>query len=81
MLTLWDTVDMGAMAMNGYSAFPNSPALLERHHQMSSGYHEYTFVVGSYPSAEKQLVYSTALAEWAKILVNSLSTHIDTIIN
>ena len=27
-------VDMGAMAMKGFSAFPESPALLEPHHQI-----------------------------------------------
>ena len=27
-------VDLGAMAMKGYSAFPKAPALLEPHHQI-----------------------------------------------
>ena len=34
MLTLHARVDRGAMAMKGYSAFPNSPALLEPYFQI-----------------------------------------------
>ena len=43
--------------MNGYSAFPKSLALLEPHIQD-------TLWGESYPSAEKQSVYSTAPADW-----------------
>ena len=32
MLPLQDRVDLGAMAMKEYSAFPKAPALLELHH-------------------------------------------------
>ena len=32
-LPLQAGVDMGTMAMNGYSAFPKVPPLLEPHHQ------------------------------------------------
>ena len=31
-VSLWVRVDLGAMAMNGYSALPKAPALLESHH-------------------------------------------------
>ena len=33
-LPLRARVDLGAMAMKGYSAFPKAPALLEPHHQI-----------------------------------------------
>ena len=44
---------MGVMSMKGYSAFPNA----------------LTRWWGSYPTAEMQLVYSTAPAERAKIKI------------
>ena len=34
MLPLWARLDLGAMAMKGYSIFPKAPALLEPHHQI-----------------------------------------------
>ena len=34
MLPLRARVDLGAMAMKGYSAFPKAPALLKPHHQI-----------------------------------------------
>ena len=34
MLPLWTRVDLGAMAMKEYSAFPKAPALLKYHHQI-----------------------------------------------
>ena len=57
------------MAMKGYSAFPKAPALLEAHHQIVKCYTQDTcfWVGGSYPSAEKGLLYSTAPADWAII--------------
>ena len=36
MLPLRARVDLGAMAIKGYFAFPNAPVLLELHHQMFS---------------------------------------------
>ena len=33
-LLLQARVDLGAMAMKGYSTFPKAPALLEPHHQI-----------------------------------------------
>ena len=57
MLPLQARVDLGAMAMKVCSTFPKAPALLEPHHQIVEG--------GSYPTAETQLVYSTAPADWA----------------
>ena len=66
-LPLWANVDLGAMAIKGYNAFPKAPALLEPHpleclvsypgHSLDSG--------GLTPL---QLVYSTAAADSAKIL-------------
>ena len=66
MLPLWATVDLGAMAIKGYSTFPKAPALLEPHHQIIYCHIQDTrWGGGSYPSAEKQSVYSTAPADWA----------------
>ena len=59
-LPLQARVDLEAMAIKGYSAFPKTPALLEPHHQI---------VRESYPSADVQSVYSTAPADWAKIMI------------
>ena len=36
MLPLQARVDLGAMAMKNYSAFPKTPALLEPHHRIVS---------------------------------------------
>ena len=35
MLPLQARVDLGAMAVKGYSAFPKAPALLEPHQQIA----------------------------------------------
>ena len=37
MLPLQARVDLGVMAMKGYSAFPKAQALLETHHHMGGG--------------------------------------------
>ena len=65
MLPLHARVDLGAMAMKGYSAFPKAPALLEPHHQIVSCHIQDTRWGGSYSSAEVPSVYSTAPANWA----------------
>ena len=50
----------GSDGNKGYSAFPQALELLEPHHQIV-----WTIVCGgSYPSAEKQSVYSTTPADW-----------------
>ena len=73
MLPIRSRVDLGPMAMKGYSALPKAPALLEPFHQIFSIISR-TFVgVGSYPSAEVQSVYSTALADWACCCMKVLS--------
>ena len=56
-----------AMAMKGYYIFPKTPALLEPYHQIFCVISR-TFVRdgGSYPSAGKQSVYSTAPADRVK---------------
>ena len=61
MLPLRARVDLGTMAMKGYSAFPKAPALLEPHHQIVECHIQDT--------AEVQSVYSTAPApaDWANI--------------
>ena len=60
-LTLLVRVDLGVMALKGYSAFPKVPALLEPHYQIVPG-----TLIGrcSYPSAEMQSVNPTALSDW-----------------
>ena len=67
MLPLQVWVDLGAMAMKGYFAFPKALVLLEPHHLI------FCVVSGRslgeyYPSAEKQSVYFTALADRAIIM-------------
>ena len=57
--------DLGAMVMKEYSALPKAQALFEPRYQIFSVISR-TFACGSYPSAEKQSVYSTASAGWAK---------------
>ena len=60
-LPLWVRLDLGAMAMKGYSTFPKAPTLLEPHHQivldMTLNNHWGGVLT---PSAEMQLVYSIA---------------------
>ena len=51
MLPLRVRVDLGAMAMKGYSPFSNTPALLEPHHQIVYC-HNRTFIGEVLPSAE-----------------------------
>ena len=61
MLLLRPRVDLGAIEMKGYSAFPKAPALLKPHHQIVSCYIQDTQMAGDLnPSAEMQLVYTTA---------------------
>ena len=63
MLPLRVKMDLGAMAMKGYSIFPKCPRLLP-HYQIVLC-HIRTLVEGSYPSAGMQSVYSKAPADWA----------------
>ena len=66
-LPLRARVDLGPMAMKGYSAFPKTPVLLGPHDQIVKYHYQDTrWGVGSYLSAEKRSVYSTALVDWAK---------------
>ena len=61
MLPLRARMDIGAM--KGYSAFSKAPALLEPCHQIVKCHIQDTrWGGGSYHSAEKQSVYSTAPA-------------------
>ena len=62
MLPLRAREDLGAIAMKGYSAFQPNWNLIIRLFCVISR----IFIgVGSYPSEEKQSVYSTAPADWA----------------
>ena len=72
MLPLWVRVDERAMAMKEYSPFPNALALLDPHDCLVS-YPGYLLGEGSYLSAEVQLVYSTAPADWANAIYRLLS--------
>ena len=57
-------VDLGVIALKEYSAFPK----LQVYRSLSIRLFVFisrTLIRGSYPSAEKQLVYSTAPADWA----------------
>ena len=59
-------VDLGAMAMKSYSEFPKASVSLESHHQIVI-YRTFVGWVGvSYPSAEKQSVYSTDPTYWER---------------
>ena len=54
------------MVIKGYSAFPETPTLLEPHHQIVFC-HIRTLVGGVFhPFAEMQSMYSTAPSEWAE---------------
>ena len=59
-------VDLGVIAMNGYSPFPNARDW-SLHIGWSSVIYR-TLIGGVIPSAEKQSVYSTAPADWAVVL-------------
>ena len=79
MLPLGAIVDLRAMALKEHPAFPKASALLKLHHQIKQSdgeaLHPRHSLGESYPSAEMQSVYSSALAGWAivdlKIPVNS----------
>ena len=63
MLPLRARVDLGTMAMKGYSTFPKAPALLESHHQIVLNDFQNTHWGSLTPL---QSVYSTAPANWAR---------------
>ena len=68
MQPLRPTVDLGAMAMKGYSTFPKAPTFLEPYYHIVLS-HIKTLVGGSsYPSAAIQLVYPIAPADLAVFL-------------
>ena len=60
MQTLWASVDLGAMAMKGYSAFSKCPVLLKTQHQVVLCRIPEHSLVEFYPSAEMQLVNSAS---------------------
>ena len=64
LLPLQSRVDLGDMAIKECSAFPKAPALLEP--LFSDILVVYLgHLLGGYPSAKVQLVYSTAPGNWA----------------
>ena len=71
---LWARVEVGAMAMKEYFAFPIATALLKPNHQIV-WCHIRTLVVGlgGYPFVEKQLLYSAAPADWARYLLGNIT--------
>ena len=62
-LPLQARMDLGVMAMKGYSALPKAPAFLYFHHQIVS--YPGRSLGESYISSKMQLVCSTILANWA----------------
>ena len=58
------TVDLGAMAMKGFSAFPKAPASLEPQNQILLCHIQDTRFGRSFLSTEMQSVNSTAPAAW-----------------
>ena len=64
-LPLQVRVDLGAMTMKGYTAFPKTPEL-ELHYQIF--FFSFVGVGGVYSSAEIQSVYFTVLVNWARIM-------------
>ena len=67
-------MELEGKAMIGYSAFPKPPALPESHRQIVLCYNQDTRCGESYPSAEKQSVYSTSPVVWAVVLKDYIST-------
>ena len=63
MLPLRAIVDLGAIAIKGYTAFPKAPPSDCR---VSYAGHS---LGQSYPCAKMQSVYSTAPADWAKCIL------------
>ena len=64
MIGLRARADLGAMAMKEYSTFHKVPVLPD--HQIVYVNSRTLVEEGSYPSAEKKSVYSTAPSDWAK---------------
>ena len=64
-LPLWARVDLGEMAITGYSAVPRSSNITEASQSNCLVSYSGHSLMGSYPSVEKQSVYSTAPADWA----------------
>ena len=63
-LPRWARVDLGAMAMKGYSVSLSPQHYWDLTIRLFSVISR-TLMGGSYPSAEVQSVYSTAPADWA----------------
>ena len=65
MIPLRARVDLRAMAMEGYSTFPKFQHYWNLTIRLISVISRTLVVVGTYPFAEKQSVYSTAPTDWA----------------
>ena len=64
-------VDLGAMAMKGFSKYSKA-SIQDSHHQFVSCYIHDILLVGSYSSAEMQSLYYTAPTDWAKSYLGSM---------
>ena len=63
------SLDQRTIPIKGYSAFLKAPVLLDPHIKWFSVVNR-TLIEGmSYPSAEKQSVYSTAPADWEILIL------------
>ena len=58
MLPFRARMDLGAMAMKGYAAFPKAPALLEPHYQIVKCHIQDTRWAESYSSADWDIIIS-----------------------
>ena len=70
-------VKLGAMVMKGISAFPKLRHYWDLTIRLFSVISGHSWRVGSYPSPEKHLAYSTAPANWTKYNndENNMKTH------
>ena len=80
MLPLRARVDLSAMAMKEYFAFPKALGLLKPHHQIVLCHIQDICLVEYYPFVEMQSVYSTALADYAIFLKNFTFIDLKTIV-
>ena len=69
MIPLWVRVDVGAMAMKEYSAFPKAPILLESHHQIVWCHIQDTDYEGVLLLCRDAIcLYNKAPADWARCI-------------
>ena len=64
-VSLWVSIDLGAMAMKGYSAFCKTPGLPELHYKVVKCYISGPTLVRFYTCTEMQSVFTAAAGDWA----------------